>query len=231
MDGTGHLLRPFVRALPPGMEATVVAYPPHRLLGYGELLPLVEAAIPAAGPYALVAESFGGPLGILHAAKRPPRLRALVLSATFASNPLPAVFRAAGLLARPALFRIRPSERFVRKYLAGRDARPEVLDLAMSVAARIDPEVMAFRLRQVLAVDVEHALASVEVPVLYLQASRDRLVGKRAMRRIAAGIPSMKTVVLDAHHLLLQTRPAEAAAEVIRFLRAAVFPPPPGRLS
>jgi len=220
MDGTGELLRPFARALPPGLEPSVVSYPPDPLLGYAELRPLVDAAVPARGPYVLVAESFSGPLAILHAAARPPGLRALVLSATFASNPLPPALRGLRLLARPSLFRVRPTESFVREYLLGAEAPPEVLDLAMAVSRKLDPAVMAFRLRQVLDVDVEASLASVAVPALYLGASADRLVGKRARDRIAARLPGLEVVVLDAPHLLLQARPAEAAREVVRFLAA-----------
>ena len=63
MDGTGELFGHFVRALPPDLPATVVAYPPRQALGYAALRPIVEAAIPAEGPYAVVAESFSGPLG------------------------------------------------------------------------------------------------------------------------------------------------------------------------
>ena len=221
MDGTGELFGPFVRALPPSLPATVVSYPPDRPLGYADLLPLVEAAIPAEGPYAVVAESFSGPLGILHAASRPPRLRALVLSATFASNPLPVAIPGLGALASAAIFRIRPTDLFVRNFLTGEDALPELLALVHSVAAKVDPGVMAFRLREVLAVDVEEALPRVEVPVLYLRAARDRVVARRAMDRIAARAPRFEEVVLDAHHLLLQARPAETAAAVARLLAAA----------
>ena len=220
MDGTGELLAPFVRALPPGTSATVVSYPRDRPLPYADLLPLVDAAAPASEPYVLVAESFSGPLAILHAAARPPGLRALVLSATFASNPLPPAARAIGVLARPSLFRIRPTESFVRDFLAGKDVRPDVLALVMAVAAKLDPEVMAFRLRQVLAVDVEDSLPAVAVPVVYLRASRDRLVGGRAMKRIAARLPGMRSVVIDGHHLLLQTRPEEAARAIADLLSA-----------
>lgn len=217
MDGTAELFGPFVRALPPDLPATVVSYP-REPLGYAALRPVVEAAIPAEGPYAVVAESFSGPLGILHAAARPPRLKALVLSATFASNPLPVAIPGLGALASSAIFRIRPNEAFVRNFLAGTDVTPEVLALSMDVAARLDPEVMAFRLREVLAVDVESALASIEVPVLYLRAAKDRLVSKRAMERIRAGVPRFEEVVIDAHHLLLQTRPAECVREIVRAL-------------
>jgi len=224
MDGTGKLLAPFVQALPPGFEAFVVSYPPDRPLPYADLLPLVDAAVPASGPYVLVAESFSGPLAILHAAARPPGLRALVLSATFASNPLPPAVRAIGVLARPSLFRIRPTASFARRFLAGKDVRPELLGLLMSVAAGVDPEVMAFRLRQVLDVDVEDALPSIAVPVLYLRASRDRLVGRRAMQRIAARLPGLRAIALDAHHLLLETRPEEAIRAIADFMKEVEDP-------
>jgi pimeloyl-ACP methyl ester carboxylesterase len=128
--------------------------------------------------------------------------------------------RGIGVLARPALFKIRTTATFVRHFLAGRDVDAETLDLAMAVAGSLDPEVMAFRLREVLAVDVEDALPRIEVPVLYLRASRDRLVGKRAMNRIAAGVADFRSVTLESHHLLLQTRPEEAVREMARFLEA-----------
>jgi pimeloyl-ACP methyl ester carboxylesterase len=218
MDGTGDLFGPLVRALPRGLEPTVVRFPAHERLGYADLPALIDRAIPRTGPYVVVAESFSGPLGILHAASRPPRLKALVLSATFASNPLPPSVRGIGVLARPALFKIRTTATFVRHFLAGRDVAPETLALAMSVAGRVDPEVMAFRLREVLAVDVEDALPRIEVPVLYLRASRDRLVGKRAMNRIAAGVADFRSVTFECHHLLLQTRPEEAVRELVQLL-------------
>jgi pimeloyl-ACP methyl ester carboxylesterase len=89
MDGTGRLFGPLLRILPPGLEAAVVAYPADRPCGYAELLPLVEAAVPDGGEFLILGESFSGPLASLLAARRPRRLRGVILCASFARSPLP----------------------------------------------------------------------------------------------------------------------------------------------
>src|ERR1700679_4387919 len=84
MDGTGRLFAAFQPLLAPALGARVCAFPPDRPLGYEQLL--AEVDVPS-GPFAIVAESFSGPLGILLAARYAERVRALVLVATFARSP------------------------------------------------------------------------------------------------------------------------------------------------
>lgn len=218
MDGTGDLSRPFLRALPPGSEATVVAYPARRVLGYRDLRPIVEEAVPRSGPYILVAESFSGPLAIAHAATRPTRLRALVLVATFTRNPLPPSLRWLRALARPALFRVSPPREAVRAVLAGRGAPADLVDAIRATTRRVDPAVMARRLREVLSVNVDAEAASVEVPTLYLAGAADRLVGLRGLAQVSARIPGLEARILEGPHLLLQARPEATVRELLRFL-------------
>ena len=217
MDGTGDLFAPFVRALPKGAEATVVRYPVDRPLGYDELLPIARAALPASGPYAIVAESFSGPIGIRIAAAAPANLRALVLVASFARNPLP---RSLGWLAgaaSPALFRVRPPEAALRALLVGRAAPRELVEAVARAVGWVAPGVMARRLRDVSDVDVESALSSIRVPVLYVAGARDRLVGRRGLEGIRRRLPEVESIILDAPHLVLQARPREAAAAIVEF--------------
>ena len=90
LDGTGWMFRDFVAALGPTVAPRVVAYPTHEARTYVGLEPIVEASLPSDGaPFALVAESFGGPLALRVAAKRPPGLVAVVLVATFVRAPVP----------------------------------------------------------------------------------------------------------------------------------------------
>src|SRR4051812_16660002 len=88
MDGTGELFAPLLRALGNSIETTVLRYPTDEPLGYSELLPRVRAALPASGPFVLLGESFSGPLAIMIAAEAPAGLRGVILSASFASNPI-----------------------------------------------------------------------------------------------------------------------------------------------
>ena len=177
-----------------------------------------DGALPARGPCTIVAESFSGPIAIRIAAAAPPGLRALVLVASFGRSPLP---RSLGWLAgaaKPALFRVRPPEAALRALLLGQDAPAALVDEVVRAVGRVPPEVLARRLREVSEVDVEAALASIRVPVLYLAGSRDRLVGGRGAARLAERLPGMETVTLDAPHLVLQARPAESASVILAFL-------------
>jgi pimeloyl-ACP methyl ester carboxylesterase len=89
LDGTGQLFAEFVKVLGPHIDTLVVPYPKDRALGYDELETLVLAALPTAGPFVVLGESFSGPLAIRIAARAPPGLAAVILSASFAKNPYP----------------------------------------------------------------------------------------------------------------------------------------------
>src|SRR5579863_3225723 len=88
MDGTGELFAPLLRALGTSVETSVVRYPPDEPLGYAELLPRVRAELPQSGPFVLLGESFSGPLAIMLAGEAPAGLRGVMLSASFATNPV-----------------------------------------------------------------------------------------------------------------------------------------------
>ncbi len=221
MDGTGALFRPFLDALPADIETHVVSYPRDELLEYADLLPLVGDVAPSSEPYVLVAESYSGPAAIEFAGTGPSCLRALVLCASFASNPLPALTRWLGRLARPALFRVPMPRAVVRRLLVGMDCPDELVDDVRSAIESVSPAVLTHRMRQILGVNAAPTLSALSVPVLYVAGSSDRLVGKRGLGQIAAHAPGLSSVVLDGPHLLLQVRPEEAAREIVEFARSA----------
>ena len=73
---------------------------------------------------------------------------------------------------------------------------------------------MGQRLRLLTEVDVAETLGAVEVPMLYLQAGRDRLVPAHNLADLRRIRPDLGAVVIDAPHLLLQRRPVEALAAI-----------------
>jgi pimeloyl-ACP methyl ester carboxylesterase len=82
----------------------------------------------------------------------------------------------------------------------------------------VPPSVIRKRLRAVLEADVSALLARVDVPVLYLRASEDRLV-PRAISDELTAMPRIRFVEIEGPHFLLQARPSVAAAHVHGFLR------------
>jgi pimeloyl-[acyl-carrier protein] methyl ester esterase len=219
IDGTGKFLREFAQALRPGVEPLIVPYPSDRALGYDELEALVLAALPADRPYALLGESFSGPVAIRIAARSPPGLLALVLCTTFASNPFP---WAKWALPLAALLPLKALPRWVRAPLMWGSASPRRAPAQADRAiAGVSPAVIRRRIAAILAVNESAALARIRVPTLVLIARHDRVISRAAARRIADELPGARLAQIDGPHLLLQTQPAQCAAAVLKFMREA----------
>jgi pimeloyl-[acyl-carrier protein] methyl ester esterase len=224
MDGTGRLFDPFLDELPAALSATVVRYPVDRPLGYADLEPLVESALPTAGPFVLLAESFSGPLALRVAARGHPRLVAVVVVGSFARSPVGRCLSSLRHVIGSWCFRFAPPSWLIRRFLAGADAPAELVAAARTAAAAVAPAAMAKRIREVLAVDVRSLLPETHVPVLYIAGSRDRLIAPRSVEDFQTLGGPFQSATLDAPHLILQTQPAAAAQLIEQFLKTRCRP-------
>lgn len=217
LDGTGTLFRHFMPALPSTVDPRVVPYPHDRIVSYealGEAVSLPER------PFALLGESYGGPLAIRLAARRPRHLKALVLAATFATCPSSLGRRLKGW-PLPNIFTLPSREVLMTFLLSDRKPPHGLLADLRAIRARVPPRVLMARLEEVVAVDVRRLLARVNVPVLYLAARRDRLVPPRVPHELHRFAPAMSIVRFDAPHLVLQHRPRECADAIAQFVSRA----------
>jgi pimeloyl-ACP methyl ester carboxylesterase len=219
MDGTGLLFRDLSAALGRTFEVSVVSYPPDTVVPYPDLMPHLADAVGSGGPCVVVAESFSGPLALLHASRRPSNLAGLVLSTTFARLPMPAVLRALVRGAAGCLPLTRPPRTMVRALLTGKACRAEIPGSVRAALGRVAPGVMASRLRQMTTVDVLESVSKVPVPLLYLAGSRDRLLGLRGWEQIRPRARAASCVTIEGPHLLLQVRTQDAAAAIEGFVR------------
>lgn len=215
MDGTGRLFGPLLGALPARLPARVVSYPLDEDLGYEELLPLVEAAAGEGGEFVVVGESFSGPLALMLAARRPAGLRGVVLCASFVRFPLPVPDRWRGMV-RPWMFRHQPLWLVSLALLGRHEWGPLGRQLRQAVRS-VSPAAMAARARAVAGVDVTGHLRDCPVPVLYLRASRDRVVRPSCWELVRSVRPDAHVAVLPGPHLILQVAPAESAAALAAF--------------
>ena len=218
MDGGGALLAPFVAALPPWIEADVIEYPHALPLGYDALEARVRARLASSDErVAIVAESFSGPIAIRIAADPPAHLAAVILVATFAALPFP---RAARFAFPPLLFARPPPRAFLRRTLLAPDSSDALVEGLRAAIARTAPAVMAHRIRAALKIDVRAELARVRLPVLVIEGRKDRL-----LRTLLRARRDLRTVTLDAPHLVLEAAPEESARAVAAFLRSHVDSP------
>jgi len=217
LDGTGTRLTAFLREMQRAVPTRIIGYPPDQPMGYAELESLVRQLLPQGERYVLLAESFAGPIAIRVAADPPPGLAGLILCGTFARNPFPWL-RAVRALAVRVPFKSLP--RWLRAPLLWGSGDPRrAPPRAERASATVDKAVIRRRLHEVLTVDVTGLLANIDLPTLILGATRDRIVPRSAVRLLVQRTRHGEVAEIDGPHLLLQSRPAESAAAVLRFLR------------
>ncbi|MDR6991540.1 alpha/beta fold hydrolase [Luteimonas sp. 3794] len=219
MDGSGTLHGEFVAAMAPRFQVETVAYPPDRILSYAQLQAFVVDRLPGDAPFLLIGESFSGPIAIRIAAARPPSLIGLVLCASFAASPRPWLRHLQPLLGLPLP---KPPTRMLMPAMMDRWTTRDWTRREQRALADLPAAVARARLSEVLKVDATAELARIRDPVLYLQASHDRLVPRRCWHEIHAHLPRATRVRLRGPHFLLQHQPALAARAVQRHFPAAV---------
>jgi pimeloyl-ACP methyl ester carboxylesterase len=217
LDGTADLFARFLTAATGALDFRRVPYPKDRFLDYTELEALVRRQLPRGEPFALLGESFGGPLALRVAEKRPPGLVGLVLVATFHRKPAnPVIARASAL--GPAFFRLPLPPHVVRLLLAGGDAPDELVEEVRAAVRQVPAKVMSARARAALTVDASEPLRRCPVPLLFLGGKRDRLLRSTLPTEIRALQPRAEVRLLDTPHLVIQRRPKEAMRIVEEFL-------------
>ena len=217
MDGTGELFAPFVEALGPSTDTHVIRYPADPSLGYAELQAHVQAQLPGDRPYWLLGESFSGPVAIALAATRPAHLAGVILCCTFARCPVP---RVPGLASLARLLPIKAAPAaWMHALLLGAHATPALREQLAGALRQVPEAALRARMLAVLEVDATPQLHRIDVPMLYLQGSEDRLVRKAAWRDVSQALPTAQCLSLPAPHMLLQASPAAAAHAVLAFVQ------------
>ena len=73
---------------------------------------------------------------------------------------------------------------------------------------------MAFRLREILKCDTTADLQICPVPIFYLNGTKDRLLGKGALRLLMETKPDMTVIDVKGPHLLMQAVPDTCARHI-----------------
>ncbi|MDH3628645.1 MAG: alpha/beta hydrolase [Acidobacteriota bacterium] len=216
LDGTGNLFRRLVDQTPPGFRTQVVSYPTDQVLGYDALEAMIRAQIPMDRPYIVLGESFSGPLSVALAANPIGDLVGVVMAATFVTPPALPVLRH---ISRGWVIRI-PVPLWVMRLAMGTDDE-ELVKGVLAARGAAYSEVFAHRIRSTLAVDVRKQLAAITKPILYLQATQDRVVPARCLRDILEVRDDVHVEQLESTHYILQLHPVEAWAAIERFVASA----------
>src|SRR5262249_21500880 len=110
LDGTDVFFRPLAALLPPSIRPLVVRFPQSGDNGYDELLGFVRRAVAKIPEFYVLGSSFSGPLAVLLAATEP-RVRGIILSASFLRSPRPTVARFKFAAVGPVIWMLRAARR------------------------------------------------------------------------------------------------------------------------
>lgn len=221
MDGTGELFAPLLAELPIELRVSVVRYP-DRAAGYDDHVDVARAELPRDAPCVVLGESFSGPVAVRLAAEGRANLCGIILCASFLTSPnrLLRALRPLTPLASPKLL---PG--FVARHsLLGRFATPALRDLHRCAMRHVSSAALTARLRAMADIDVREAMRRLEIPSLYLRGTADRVVARHFGDEILATAGQGRLIDFDAPHFLLQTRPREAADEILKFLQEIRLP-------
>ena len=183
---------------------------------------VLEEAVPE-GPAVLVGHSMGG-MAILSFARQFPeefggRVAGVVLTDTAASDLLREVFGGLGIRLGWALRRVgdrytaRPDlaerlQRRIRRYGVdltflvgwitnfGPGASPSQVEHVSRISADAHPEVWTHTLRDLVEMDLRHALKHVTVPALVIVGDRDLVTPKTSALALRAALPDARAVVI-----------------------------------
>jgi pimeloyl-ACP methyl ester carboxylesterase len=218
MHGTGELFSDFMRMMPEPKHIEARHYPTDASPSYNQLQTTIELFAPTSEDFVLLAESYSTPLAIQYAATNPPNLRALILCAGFATSPIRGWRRSIALFIAPIAFRIPLPKIAVPHFLVGPGAPESLLTAVRAAIREVKPRVLAARLRQVLTVDARNKLEKVSVPILYIQAQQDHLVGQSSLEEIKGIRPQIEVARIEGPHLIIQREPQQCADIVTKFL-------------
>jgi pimeloyl-ACP methyl ester carboxylesterase len=211
MDGTGELLDGLASRLSLSRPVHIVSYPPGEPLGYAALTAFAAAQAPE-GRFAVLGESFSGPIAIEIAASEP-RAAGLILASSFAWLPVPSLLAP---LTRLLDLRRIPSW-IVDAALLGATGTPELKARLKELRDRLPPEIVQARAADSLRVDKRSRLRQVACPVMVLHGRFDRVTGERCLRQILLAQPRCQVRRIDAAHMLLETHPDEAVRAIDAF--------------
>ena len=215
LHGTEDLLGPFLAALPSEARYAIVQYSSPLRSDYFECEAAAREALPPSEPYVLVGESFSGPVAISIASAKPPGLCGIVLVGSFAAAPSPMLKYLAPLISRLPMNRL--AGRFMATSLLGSSASSELRRSVRDVIAQMSPSMIGGRVRALSRVDVTENLRRITIPVLYLRATRDRLVPPQCAQQMMRLSSQVRLIDLDGPHMLLSCAPHECARAIVTF--------------
>lgn len=167
---------------------------------------LIIAQLPKHEKYILIAESFAGPLAIKIGSRRPSNLMAIIFAASFAKKPnkLPEQL---SIFAKFIPFSSTILSRMIRPITFGRWGNKELDTLVHVALNRVSRNVIINRINSLMHIDEIHKLRDLNLPMLYVRPTSDRLVNRNALQAMVNVNSTIEITEIQGPHFILQCQP------------------------
>jgi len=200
LDGGDLLFENLRQALAGRAEMQVLILPTTGPQTYEALADALMPHLPEED-YVLLTHSFGGPLAILLAGKAKHKPKGLILGATFVRNPWPLM----GAIIKAALPSfLQPKSLPVIEATLLKSGDHETAYRIYQHLSEIGVNVLAERVKTVLACDVRKMLQALSIPVLYVQGRADKLIGAAHGQLVQTTGKTVQIAKVDTSHLVFQ---------------------------
>jgi pimeloyl-[acyl-carrier protein] methyl ester esterase len=214
LDGTGKLFDRLLAVIGSSHTCMVLRYP-ESPASLNDLVAFARAAIAQVDDPIVIAESFSGVVLARLLSERKTRMRAAVFVASFMETPhrylLPATLCVPETFARVAMAVL--IKHFCVNGCNDAGLREEIFRVVDSVPYR------TLFMRLALLRDLEERVIETAIPVLALQATRDRVLDRAARSSIKRRIPGARIEMVEGPHLLLQAEPVACWRVIESFVR------------
>ena len=215
MDGTGKLFAPLLAVLS-GFDCDVIKLPGTGPQDYQSITERVMSKLPSRD-FILIAESFSGPIGLALASKQLPHLKGIIFVATFLSPPNRLLLTLAPFLPLKSLSSLPFSNYFHKALFLGADANDELLECFQSIVKSLPGALIKQRLRTMAG--LKYQPQTINLPVLYIQALADHLVGKDKVREFQNTFQDLSVREIDGPHFILQANSSESSLAITEFYK------------
>jgi pimeloyl-[acyl-carrier protein] methyl ester esterase len=213
LDGTGKLFDSLLAIAGDAHKCVVVRYP-ENAKSIDELLAVARNAIDALDRPVVIAESFSGAVLARLLSDGKSKMRAAVFVASFVETPrrqlLNLAFCVPEAVARVALPTV------ITHFCVNGCEDTALRETILRVVEAVPHRTLLVRLGMLRGLELR--VIDTTVPVLALQASRDRVLDRFAQSGIHRMIPNAKIEVVEGPHLLLQAEPETCWREIESFV-------------
>jgi pimeloyl-[acyl-carrier protein] methyl ester esterase len=214
LDGTGKLFDRLVAAVGDAHKCVVVQYP-ENAKSIDELLAVASRAIDALDRPVVIAESFSGAVLARLLSGGKSKIHAAVFIASFVETPrrhlLNLALRVPEVIARVALPTV------IKHFCVNGCADAALRETILRVVEAVPYRTLLVRLGMLQG--LEAGVIKTALPVLALQASRDRVLDRFARNSIQRMIPNARVEIVEGPHLLLQAESVVCWREIEPFVR------------